>query len=295
MNRYRALWIILSFFACGSLSSYLSAQAPIISEELTPLVYSNGGKPLGRRQYEVELIEFLLAADDSPRYRLETLDQIIMRERMLSLLGRGKVDLVELASFSAEKNQAKTLHRVEYPVLNGLLGYRIGLIRKGDHNDFNQITTLDQLKSIRIGQGNWSEVPILEMNGLTIVKFGFWDELFPMLANNRFNFLSLGVMEAAPALAARPSFKDRLEIEKTLLLYYPFERNIFVAANKPKVAEKLRRGFEKIIEQGIYDRHFDRYFGDTVTQMRESKRRLIILRSPYVSEDHPLSKPILLQ
>ena len=50
------------------------------------------------------------------------------------------------------------------------MGYRIGIIRKGDQAQFDQLTSLEDLKKILMGQGlDWPDTNILNNNGFNVV------------------------------------------------------------------------------------------------------------------------------
>ncbi|MDZ4260819.1 MAG: diguanylate cyclase, partial [Pseudomonadota bacterium] len=95
---------------------------------------------------------------------------------------------LDLMWVSTSPSYEKDFLPVRIPLLKGLLGFRILLIRTGDQTRFDAIHTKDDLKKIAFGQGRtWADAKILEANGLTVVKTAKTPGLFHMLDGGRFD------------------------------------------------------------------------------------------------------------
>jgi hypothetical protein len=90
------------------------------------------------------------------------------QNRTLKMLAENKNIDVAWSMTSIEREAQ--LQAVYIPLLKGLMGYRIGIIRKGDQEKFDQLTSLEDLKKILMGQGlDWPDTNILNSNGFNVV------------------------------------------------------------------------------------------------------------------------------
>ena len=85
-------------------------------------------------------------------------------------------------------NREQQLRAVYFPLLKVLMGHRIAIIRKEDKARFANITSLEQLQAISVGQGfDWPDTDILERQGFILV-YGADHHLLGMLEKRRFVF-----------------------------------------------------------------------------------------------------------
>lgn len=184
---------------------------------------------------------------------------------------------------------------IEIPgdVLQGLLGYRICLKNSNAHLSFDDISSLDDLRKIRIGQGEeWPDVNIYEANQIKPVLAPTLRSLFEMLGYKRFDCVPFGANEAAYVLQQRKNQYPFLELDDQLLLYYEFSIHFYVSKRFPRVAERLTLGLKKLQDTGEFDAMFKRYHAADLKLLDLKKRRVICLESPYVDSREQCRQPI---
>ena len=106
---------------------------------------------------------------------------------------------------------AKRLLPIRIPIQKGILGWRVGLIRKGDQGRFAGVDTLEDLKRVRLAQGQeWPDTLILRANGIDVITAPRYEGLFKMLVSKRFDYFPRSVNEIWDELE---SHAGTLEVE----------------------------------------------------------------------------------
>src|SRR4051812_8507769 len=114
--------------------------------------------------------------------------------RFIAELKRKGVVNVIWAISTHEREQEMLPIRI--PLLKELNSYRIFLIRKSDEERFKNISTLDELRQFKAGQGaHWSDTAVLMANNLPVITSIENDLLFNMLIANRFDYFPRGLDE----------------------------------------------------------------------------------------------------
>ena len=183
---------------------------------------------------------------------------------------------------------------VRIPLLKGMLGHRICIIRQGDQHKFNDIRSISDLARLDAGMGRtWGSTKVLEQAGLNVVTAMKYENLFHMLEGGRFDYFPRGIHEPWAELAKYPELP--LEVEKRILLIYPYAMYFYLQKDNRALHAKLTRGFEQAIADGSFDELF--YSAPMVKQVIEKgdiKDRLV-LRMPNneMHKDTPVDRPEL--
>lgn len=177
------------------------------------------------------------------------------------------------------------------PILSGLLGYRVLIVRKEDLPKFRAIAGEAQLKQLSAGQGRgWVDTEVLRHNGYKVEDSGNVTTLLEMLVNKRFDYLPTSVVEAPSLLTAD------LAIVPDLVLYYPLPAMFYVSAAEPKLAERLEAGLAAAKRDGSLDELTARHFQREIKQLKSRTVRCFVLANPtlpkaYAAEPPALAKP----
>jgi hypothetical protein len=116
-----------------------------------------------------------------------------------------------------------------------------------------------------------------------------------MLAKRRFEAFPRGISEIAPELHLRSPRFPELQIEKSLLLYYPqpiyfwFPRN----AKGEALAKRLEEGMWSMINDGSYDALLWRFNRPALQALDMAHRRVLALDNPFLPPETPLNDPRL--
>ncbi|WP_207769580.1 amino acid ABC transporter substrate-binding protein [Solimicrobium silvestre] len=177
---------------------------------------------------------------------------------------------------------------IRVPLRKGLLGLRIALINSKNKAAIDTIKTVADLRKFSIGQGiGWGDVSVYQANVIP-VETANYDALFSMTAHDRFYLFPRGITEIFSEFELRKASFPELEIEKNLMIYYPWPYYFFVNKNNKKLADRISLGLERMITDGSFNRIFMKYNGAAIRSANLNKRRIIQLENPQLPKKTPL-------
>jgi hypothetical protein len=242
-----------------------------------------------RNDYFIAMLQLALeqTPEDGP-WQLQPAAERMSQSRALQRLSEGSdIDVVwSMTSISREQQN----RAIRIPLLKGLMGYRLLLIRAEDQSWFRRVQTLDQLRELRAGQGHdWPDTEILRGNGLAVESAADYDSLFRMLQQGRFDYLPRAINEPWEELASRPGMG--LAVEEGLLLHYPTAEYFFVNHDNGALAERIERGLRRALVDGSFDQLFREHPTNANAFGRAGllKRRVIRLDNPLLPADTPFA------
>lgn len=196
-----------------------------------------------------------------------------LKQSKLSVLWAGTSFLLE-----------EELLPIKIPVLKGLLGHRVLIIRRNDQQKFSKIMNLRDLTKLRAGQGTfWEDTQILRANNVSIVTTNKYQNLFPMLAGGRYDFFPRALYE--PWVELKDYKQLDLVVEENILLVYPFAMYFFVSPDNKELAKQIETGFDKAIDDGSYNRLFfnNSMINEALQKAKLNSRRTFHLNNPNIS------------
>jgi hypothetical protein len=241
-----------------------------------------------RFDYALQLLQLGLSKTGTD-YRVQLAPIPMNQERQVSEIEADRsIDVAPIPS-SAEREER--LLPVRIPIQKGILGWRLGLIRKGDQGRFAKVNTLDDLKRVRLAQGQeWPDTQILRGNGIDVITAPRYEGLFKMLVSERFDYFPRSVNEIWDELDAHGG---TLEVESRFALHYFYDAYFMVNKKNTRLAQAIGQGLEKAIADGSFDRLFDQYHGERLRKAHLDKRVVIELRNPLLTPDTPSDRPEL--
>ena len=241
-----------------------------------------------RYDYPLQLLQLALSKSGT-EYRIQPAEITMNQERQVLEIEAGRTIDVGPIPSSAER-EARLLP-IYIPINKGLLGWRLGLIRKGDQGLVAGINTLDDLKRLRLAQGQeWPDTQILRANGIDVITAPRYEGLFKMLTGKRFDYFPRSMMEIWDEQALNA---DTLEVEPHLALHYFYDSYFMVNRQNTRLANDIRNGLEKAIADGSFDKVFQQYFGERLRKARLDARTVIELRNPLLTPGTPSDRPEL--
>lgn len=187
-------------------------------------------------------------------------------------------------------SRERELVPIRVPLLKGMLGYRIFLIRREDSEKFAKISRKEQLNQFLAGQGHdWPDTKILKENGIDVVGVTDFDALFTMLEKRRIDYIPRGINE--PWLELKQYSNKDFMVEPKLMLRYRAPVYFFVHKDKAELAKRIEEGLKLAIEDGSFEHLFRTH---PATQLLLKKiqfgsRLVFELRNPYLTPETPLS------
>lgn len=272
--------------------SLLAIQSAAADELV--IKYANSlGQRDSRQDYYLQLLTLALkkTATDTP-FRLELHPTKMLQSRAIKLLNQTTELDITWAMTSIKRE--RLLLPVRIPLLKGLLGHRVLMIRQQDKKAFSHIKTRSQLIQLIAGQGrDWPDTEILRANQFKVQTAPTHTELFNMLEAGRFDYFPRGVNEAWAELQVRAD--KAFMIQPTLLLYYRSPAYFFLAPNNHKLANRIEKGLRIAIKDGS----FDQLFYHNINNQGEfnldnlKNRQIIELHNPLLSELTPIAEKAL--
>ncbi|XOV77922.1 MAG: diguanylate cyclase [Aestuariibacter sp.] len=223
---------------------------------------------------------------NSQRYQLQANRDPVNEARKIQMLKDGQLDIVWMGT---QKQYEDELYPIRIPILKGMLGHRIFIIRQGEQASFNAISSFENLRSIPVGQGKfWGDTGVLKHAGMNVVDPVKYESLFHMLEGGRFDYFPRALHEPWSEVANRGELN--LTIEARHLLIYPFALYFFVSKDNQALGELIHDGLRRAIDKGSYDTAFYQHpvIKETLQRSKLAKRIVHRLDNPNMSHLTPV-------
>jgi len=236
----------------------------------------------GKQSYFVDLLKLTLetSRDKYGDYLLIGVAVDMAQGRSSIMLERNEV--IDLTWRMSSREIESKLQTIYFPLLKGLMGHRIFIIRAGEQAIFNKKITVKELKNISVGQGqNWPDTDILIANNFKVAA-GYDDYLLTMLERKRFDYFPRALHEPWFEIKDKPAFV----IEKNLMLRYPAPMYFYVNKTNKRLHQRLVYGLEKLLNNGKFEQFFLTHpITSGIIEKSKAKQRLIFdLNNPLLSE-----------
>ncbi|WP_065188569.1 hypothetical protein [Shewanella woodyi] len=235
-----------------------------------------------KQSYYIDLLR--LALDKSRErygdYQLQAVVSEMAQARTVQLVQKGELDLVwTMTSIDRERR----LTPVYFPLLKGLMGYRIAIIRRQDKQMFADIESVEELQVIPVGQGSdWPDSDILQKQGFTLVR-GAAHSLLSMLDMHRFDYFLRALHEPWDEVLGHPS----LMIDPSFAIIYPSPIYFFVNPDDKKLAERVEYGLRNALLDGSFEALFNNHAitSQVIERANLPLRRIFTLDNPLLSQE----------
>jgi len=208
--------------------------------------------------------------------------------RMMREVEAGNMDVM-WSGASPDKDEK--LKAVRIPILKGLLGHRIFIIRSEDKQRFGQIGSLNELKALDAGQGTfWGDTRVLKHSGIPTITTIKYPNLFLMLEGGRFDYFPRAVHEPWVEVRKRPELN--LAVDKNILLIYPFAMYFYVNKSNQALHDTIQRGFEIAIADGSFNELFFNHpmIRDVLEKANLSERKIFRIDNPFMHPETPYER-----
>ena len=238
--------------------------------------------PDAKQSYFVDLLALSLEAsrDKYGDYLLKGIAIEMAQARTSIMLANN--ELIDVAWRMTSKEIEKKLNAIYFPILKGLMGHRIFIIRAGEQGRFKSDITLSALKKISVGQGlNWPDTSILAANKFRVTS-GYDMTLLEMLEKKRFDAFPRALHEAEVEIVGKPD----LIVEENLMLKYPAPVYFFVSKSNKRLHERLLYGLEKLLISGEFNQLFlsHKITSGILEKSHARQRTTFDLTNPLLSE-----------
>lgn len=254
--------------------------------ETKTIALSNLGDENGK--YALSMIKLALSYSNQ-NYIYNERTENFTQQRNIEELNAGNISVMWAATNTEIESQVLP---IRIPLYKGLLGHRIFLIREGDQARFDRINTLDELKTIPIGQGKgWADTEILKANGFKVIAPVKFDSLMYMLDGERFDAFPRGVFE--PFKEVGKFSKAHLAVEKKFMLVYKMPYYLFVSPNNKALAAELEKGLKAAIADGSFNKLFmsNPNVQEAIEKADMAHRKVFYLDNPQLPRQTPVDVP----
>jgi len=214
----------------------------------------------------------------------------LRQQRLLQAMDQGNRDITVALLPVMPDSVPHTSFPVRIPVIGGLWGYRVLLIAAAGQERFKSVHTLEDLKTVSLGQSwYWADTEILRKAGLQVVTGESYEGLFRMLAAGRFDAFSRSVMEAGAEYESHRDLVPRLAIERGLLLHYPMPEYFWFSgdAEGHRLAQRVQDGLSAMVADRSLCRMVHKRFGKILRNLALDRREVIEIPNPQLgAEDH---------
>jgi len=242
-----------------------------------------------RYAYRIELLTLAMdktLATDGP-YSLMPLNQSVTQLRGLHMLNKNRE--INVAFLSTNQAREEKYLSVKIPMLRGILGYRVFLIKDLSIGKFSKMTTLAELNGDMVaGFGShWADMKILTSNDIPVIGSVKYETLFAMLANERFDYFPRGINEAWVEIEKQKKQFPRLLVEKSMAFYYPYPVYFYVQKQNTQLASRIERGLMKAMGDGSFKALFLRHHQDIIDIANLPNRKIFVLDNPNLTQQTP--------
>ncbi len=182
------------------------------------------------------------------------------------------------------------LRMIAVPLERGLLGWRTPLILQSQQSKTAGVRNLSDLQELIIGQGSgWIDVQIYRQAGIVTREVQAWrdGEFADQMRAGVIDLFPMGMEESTAYFL--PHFRQRypqLELDRNLLLLYPWYRFVWVSADPGAdgLYQALQNGFDIICSNGRFETIWEEY-RQLPSARYWQERNVINLKNPLYSQD----------
>lgn len=236
----------------------------------------------GANPYVIELLKHTLSYQKEI-HTLDFVENIPTQNRAIRLLGdKNGIDVFWSVTSDEREKQALA---VRIPIVKGVLGYRLGVIKKSRLDYFSKLKTDGELRGLRYGlRADWPDTVIFKDNDFNVLEYSQENSGYELLEASRIDVLPIDALYANDIT----NMTD-LAIDPAHVFYYPSAVYFFVKKDNQALYQKLKTGLYKAIEDGSFDTLFNRYFEGELAELALEKRQKITLVNTLLPASAPIN------
>ncbi|WP_343859122.1 hypothetical protein [Aliiglaciecola litoralis] len=184
-------------------------------------------------------------------YELEHVAISYQQTRIMTFINSGQ--RLDVMHTMTSRQREHDLTAVKVPLLLGMLGHRVLLIKASRLNEFEQIGEAEALKKYIACQGiDWPDSDILEANGYLVARVTDEDAMIAMLEYERCDYYPRGISEIDNELTLYNHKYGALARVPHIILRYPAPVYFFVAKSNTLLAQRIEKGLQQMQQSGEF-------------------------------------------
>lgn len=188
-------------------------------------------------------------------------------------------NLILELSYEDDMKELANIDYAPFPAELGALSYRTCFASSLFTKSNKPINSIDDIKPLTFGTGvGWPDTRVLKDHQLKVMEISHYDNIFKMLAGNRFDLLCRGSSEILNEyLTFNATYS--LNHNKTFALYYRLPRFLFVHKNNQELKKRLETGLKMAFEDGSLIKLWQEKFADSIKFSSLINREIIYLEN----------------
>ena len=273
---------IVAHFLISLIAICMGAVGSLAQEPLQVIYPLDEGDRV-RVDYQVGLLR--LALEKSGReFHLKESPILMNQERATIKLEKGEG--ISVLWTGTSKDRESRLWPIRIPLMRGLLGHRVFIIRRDRQAHFDRVRDLKDLSELIAVQGAvWPDTQTLQQAGLTVVT-GKYQSLFKLIQIGRGDYFPRGVNEPYAEIEARQEVMPDLTVEKGIVLIYKFDFFYFVQRGNRRLHSAIKDGLLRMYEDGSFLDYFNNHpdIVNVMTRSNLAQRRAFFLKNPHLTD-----------
>lgn len=254
----------------------------IIASPITLIYHAEDNEVDARKHYEIELLSLALdkTKDKYGEYELIPSKKMTIT-RAIYNLKENKIKNFILKT-SVDNSLLNKFSFSNFPVDRGIVGYRVSFISPQMKEKIHNIKSLKELKTLKFAQGvGWLDTNILKSNGFNVRIIANYSSFFHMITLNRIDLFPRGINEV---LAEYEAYKhlDKLDYDRTFVLYYPLPRFFFMNKENEKITKRIEEGLKIGFYDGSINKLFEKYYQPSIDFVNMKQRKIYKIDNPFL-------------
>lgn len=193
---------------------------------------------------------------------------------------------LDVAWLGGSTTRAKDLLVVPVPLERGLVGYRQFIIRNDSVKAFAAVKTIADLAKLRAClDTHWVEADVFREAQLEVVTSVNYEGIFKQLAAGRCDYFPRGFHESKVDMAKRAADYPTLIVYEPLILHYPFAAYFYLNKDNKIIAQWLRDGLEKMIDDGELLEYMKEHEHTSIAfPLNSSSKRMLVIPNNYLPD-----------
>lgn len=240
-----------------------------------------------RKDYFIDILEHALSYTPEKNYQLTFYAQNLPKVRVFENIATNSG--INIIAAGATIDREKILLPIRFPILKGLHGWRIALVKNNNKRLFSTPLSHADFKKLTVGQlHSWSDSKILESNNIKVEKGSHFQGLFHMLVADRFDYFPHSIIEVQQEYENNKEMN--IAIDSHALIHYPTAYYFYVNKNNKILAADVNFGLEQALKDGSFEQIFMNYHGDVIKHALNKNRKIYPLDNPFLPEKTPLKR-----
>ncbi len=278
LSRLVALIILLTTTSISGAETSVRVLGPHSTEDVS-------------QDYFFRLLKAAVKIGSSTHMNINAIDASnLTQARTLSFLENDYIDVLWMGTSIERENQ---FYAVKIPLMKGLLGYRVSIIKKQDLSSFVVLPIKDFKQKIACQGAHWPDTRILEHNQYRVNPIVHYNVMFEMVSKNRCDYFPRAIFEGYGELEIAQKKFDNLAMLDDILLYYPYPIYFFVNKENVALGQIIESGLEQMIDNGEFDTLMNNH---EVTRhafplKKWESKRIFHLENPFLSATTDVENP----